>query len=77
MHSEEVWEDHSIANRTSSMHVRLIGGSKLTQEVSMSMDYCLSLCGPVMDWQPLQGEPRLSPNDSWDRLQTPCDPDLD
>lgn len=29
---------------------------------------------PVMDWWPVQGEPRLSPLDSWDRLQPPCDP---
>jgi len=34
----------------------------------------LSLCGPVMDWLPVQGVPRLSPNDRWDRLQPPCDP---
>ena len=34
----------------------------------------LSLCGPVMDWQPVQGVPRLSPNDRWDRLQPPRDP---
>ena len=29
---------------------------------------------PVMDWRPVQGVPRLSPNDCWDRLQPPCDP---
>jgi len=34
----------------------------------------LSLCGPVTDWRPVQGVPRLSPNDCWDRLQPPCDP---
>jgi len=27
-----------------------------------------------MDWQPVQGVPRLSPDDSWDRLQPPRDP---
>jgi len=27
--------------------------------------------GPVMDWQPVQGVPCLSPNDSWDRLRDP------
>jgi len=32
------------------------------------------LCGPVMDWGPVQGVPRLSPDDRWDRLQPPCDP---
>ena len=35
---------------------------------------CLSLCGPVMDWRPVQGVPRLSPSDDWDRLQPPRDP---
>ena len=34
----------------------------------------LSLCGPVMDWQPVQGVPHLSPDDRWDRLQPPRDP---
>jgi len=36
------------------------------------MDACLSrlsLCGPLMDWQPVQGVLRLSHNNSWDRLQ--------
>jgi len=27
-----------------------------------------------MDWRPVRGVPRLSPNDGWDRLQPPCDP---
>ena len=31
----------------------------------------LSLCGPVMDWRPVQSVPHLSPNDRWDRLQHP------
>ena len=34
----------------------------------------LSLCGPVMDWRPVQGVPRLSPDDRWDWLQLPRDP---
>ena len=34
----------------------------------------LSLCGPVMDWRPVQGVPCLSPEDCWDRLQPPRDP---
>jgi len=34
----------------------------------------MSLCGPVMDWRPVQGVPRLLPDDRWDRLQPPCDP---
>jgi len=30
--------------------------------------------GPVMDWWPVQGVPRFSPDDRWDRLQPPRDP---
>ena len=59
------------------MHVRLIGDSKLSLGVSVSVHGCLSrlsLCGPVMDWRSVQGVPRLSPNDSWDWLQLPHDP---
>jgi len=33
----------------------------------------LSLCGPVMDWRPVQGVPCLSSDDHWDRLQPPHD----
>jgi len=63
-----------------SMHVRLIGDFKLSLGVSVSVCGCLSrlsrlsLCGPVMDWRPVQGVPRLSPDDRWDRLQPPRDP---
>ena len=39
--------------------------------------FCLSSCGPVMDWRPVQGVPCPSPSDSWDRLQFPRDPKLD
>ena len=60
-----------------NMNVRLIGDSKLTPRVSVSVDGCLSLCDPVMDWRSIQGVPRLLPNDSWDRLQSPHDPELD
>jgi len=42
---------------------------KLSLGVSVSVCGCLSLCGPVIDWRPVQGVPRLSPNDNWDRLQ--------
>ena len=45
-------------------------GSLVTLGVSVSMlGYlsCLSLCCPVMAWQPVQGAPCLSHNDSWDR----------
>ena len=57
-----------------NMHARLIGYSKLSLGVSVSVCGCLSrlsLCGPVMDWRPV---PRLSPDDRWDRLQPPRDP---
>jgi len=58
-----------------NMHVRLIGFStKLSLGVSVSVCGCLSLCGSVMDWWPVQGVPRLSPDDPWDRLQPPHDP---
>ena len=50
------------------MHVRLIGVSKCG---CLSR---LSLCGPVMDCRPVQGEPRLSPDDRWNRLHPPRDP---
>ena len=63
-----------------NMHVRLIGDTKLSLGVSVSMCgccigclSCLSLCGPVMDWRPVQGIPRLSPDDRWDSLQPPRD----
>jgi len=52
-----------------NMHVRLTGDSKLSLGVSVSVHGCLSLCGPVMDWRPVQGVPRLLPNDSRDGLQ--------
>ena len=59
-----------------NMHVRLTGVSKivLRSECVCGCLSRLSLCGPVMDWRPVQGVPRLSPNDFWDRLQTPCNP---
>ena len=47
-----------------NMHVRLI--------MSVSLHDCvfrLSLCGPVMDWRPVQGVPYFLSNESWDRLQ--------
>ena len=58
-----------------NMHVRLIDDSKLSLGVSVRVCGCLSrlsLCGPVMDWRPVQGVPRLSPNDRWNRLQPPA-----
>ena len=63
-----------------NMYVRLIGDSKLSLVVSVSVHDCvypLCLCGPVMDLQTVQGVPRLSPTDSWDRLQPPRNPKLE
>ena len=57
------------------MHVWLTGDSKSSLGVSVLV--CSSLCGPVTDWGPRQGVPCLSPNHSWDRLQPPCNPELD
>ena len=62
------------------MHVKLIGVSKLTLAVTVSLDGCLShlsVCGLVIDWPPVQGVPRISPSDSWDRLLPPHDTELD
>ena len=55
------------------MYVRLISVSKIVlrsecERVCGCLS-CLSLCGPVMDWRPVQGVPRLSPDDRWDRLR--------
>ena len=59
-----------------NMHVRLIGDPKMVLR-SECERVCgclsrLSLCGPVMDWQPVQGVPRLSADDRCDRLQPPA-----
>ena len=35
--------------QSENMHVTLIGVSKLSLVVNVSVDGCLSLCGPVMD----------------------------
>jgi len=55
------------------MHVRLIVLRSECERVWVFLPR-LSLCGPVMDWRPVQGVPRLSPDDRWDRLQPPRDP---
>ena len=54
---------------------RLIGDSKLSVGVNVSVNGCLSLCvSPEMNWRLVQGVPHPSPNVSWDRLQPPpCD----
>ena len=54
-----------------NMHVRLIGVSKIVLWSECErVCGCLSLCGPVMDWRPVQGVP----DGRWDRLQPPHDP---
>ena len=52
------------------MHITLSGDSKLypRSECECAWLSHLSLCGPMMDTRPVQGVPRLSPNDSWDKL---------
>ena len=62
----------SFLQRSKNMHVRLIGDTKLSLGVCVSVHGCLSLCGPVIDWRPVQGVPCLSPNGSGDRLQPPA-----
>ena len=41
------------SHRPKNMHVGLIGDSKLSLGVSVSVDGCSSLCGLVMDCQPI------------------------
>lgn len=49
---------------------RQVGGTKLPVGVTVSLNGCLSVCvNPVIDWRPVQGEPRLLPSVSWDQLQ--------
>jgi len=65
---------------STNMYFELIGDSNLSLGVSVSVHGCLShllLCGPVTDWRPVKGVSYLSSNDSWDRLQPHCDPELD
>jgi len=52
-----------------NMHARLIGDSKLTLGMTVSVVGCFSLCGPVMDWRPVQGVQCLLPIDRCDSLQ--------
>jgi len=62
------------SHRPKTCMLRSLVSLKLSLGVSVSVCGCFSLCGPVMDWQPVQGVPRLSPDDSWDRLQPSRDP---
>jgi len=52
---------------------RLIGDSKLSISVNVSVNGCLSLCvSPVIVWRPVQGVPCLSPNVSWLQARFSC-----
>ncbi|KAF7648966.1 hypothetical protein LDENG_00148760 [Lucifuga dentata] len=54
------------------MQVRRIGNSKLHIGVSEGVNNFVCLCvSPAIDWQSVQGVPRFSPYDCWDRLQPP------
>ena len=55
-----------------NMHVGLTGDSEIVLRSECGCLSRLSLCG--LWWRPVQGEPRLSPDDRWDRLQPPRDP---
>lgn len=58
-----------------NMNVMLIGYSKYC---TVSVNDCVSLyLRPVMTWRFVQGEPRLSPYASWERLQLPHEPSKD
>lgn len=68
----------SLLPQSKDLHVRLIGDSKLSVDVNVSMNDCLFLCVSLSkDCKPVQGVPRLLSHDSWDRLQPPRYPDLD
>lgn len=56
----------------------LIGDCRMAAGVNLNVNCCLSLYdSSATDWQPVQGVPHLSPCDSWNRLQTHCDPEWD
>ena len=59
---------------TKDMRARFIGVPKLSVGVHVWVSGCSSMCGPAMDWRPVQGVPRLSPDVCWDWLQPPHDP---
>ena len=68
----------SHSPKTCRLGTRLIGDSKLSVGVNVSVNGCLSLCvSPAIVWRPVQGVPCLSPDVSWDRLQPPRDPQED
>ena len=55
----------SFLPQSKDMHVWLVGGSKLPVGVIVSVHGCSSMCGPVMDWRPVQVNPCLSPEENW------------
>ena len=56
-----------------NMHVRLIGVSKIVprSEHGCVVVCLICLCGPVMDWRPVQGVHCLLLDDRWDRPHDP------
>ena len=59
----------SFLPQSKDMYVRLIGVSKLPVGVIVSVHGCSSAYGAAIDWRPVQVDPCLSPEESWDRLQ--------
>ena len=62
-----------FVQQSKNMHVRLIDVFKLFLGVSVNVNGCLSLCGPVMDWWPVKGVHHLPPNHSCAGFQAPQD----
>ena len=64
-----VFSGASASSHSPQPCICLISDFELIIGLSMHVHGCLSLCSPIIDWRPVQGGPRLSPNDSWDKLQ--------
>lgn len=78
MHS--VWSFISLTQRSLAQHYTplwVYTRAWIFLPVNVRVHDCLSLCDPVVDWQPVQDVSSLSPDDSWDRLQPLCDPEQD
>ena len=64
------WHGHLTASGIPGLYPGW-GFSHSKLPLGVSVHGCLSLCGPVMDWRSVQGVPRLSSSDSWDKLLPP------
>ena len=53
------------------MHVRLIAHLKLSLGLNVNVHDYLSLCGPVMDWRPVQGATSVLPLAQWQHGEAP------